>query len=150
MPLLADSDVYYALRKQHPVFTYHAFDYKIEHNHLMLTFDFSIGKGIHFRPKTQIPFHNGYTQFYKTTSIQSLENIIFHIGMIELISYWKGCCSQNHHRSRACDAEAIAWWKIYYHGLGEFFYCNHIQTDFDHFVEITAHQQSNFIDKRLH
>lgn len=146
MPLLADSDVFYALRKQHPVFTYHAFDYKIEHNHLMLTFDFSIGKGIHFRPKTQIPFHNGYTQFYKTTSIQSLENIIFHIGMIELISYWKCCCSPKIIiEAGYVDAEAIAWWKkIYYHGLGEFFYCNHIQTDFDHFVEITAHSTKQF------
>jgi hypothetical protein len=39
--------------------------------------------------------------------------------------------------------EEILWWKrLWYHGLGEFFYCNHIDTDFTSFVDVQCETSS--------
>ena len=64
----------------------------------------------------------------------------FSLGMIELISYWKLTCS--HQVIVECgflDQKQIAWWKhLYYCGLGEFFYRNHIDLTEENFMDLTA------------
>lgn len=135
-----------SLREKHPVFTYHAFHYTLENNYLTLVFDFSIRDDIHFHPYTRIPFLPIYTDFYKNNPLSVLENIIFHIGMIELISYWKCTCSPKISvEAGSLDQKATNWWKkLYYHGLGEFFYCNGIETDIDSFVQIEYKSDKTF------
>jgi len=140
------SDTYENFRKQHPVFTYHSFSYSLENNILSLSFHFSIGKDIHFYPTSVISFHPLYKDFYKKNNLSELENIIFHIGMIELISYWKCTCSPTLVvEAGILDTKAINWWKkIYFHGLGEFFYCNGIETDIENFMDIRCKSDKTY------
>jgi hypothetical protein len=67
-----------------------------------------------------------------------LDVIVFNIGMIELVSYWKATCSPKVViRPFSLHPEQITWWKnLYYHGLGEFFYLNGIHVDAQSFMDI--------------
>ena len=62
----------------------------------------------------------------------------FSLGMAEAVSYWKAVCSPEMRvECGELSTEQISWWKkLYYLGLGEFFYVNGISTDMDSFVNI--------------
>ncbi|MBP5613276.1 MAG: hypothetical protein J6X35_03915 [Bacteroidales bacterium] len=126
------------LRQRHPVFTYQAFHYGLEEEWLRISFDFRIGEEIAFHPEIRFRRHPAYDRFWAEQEPQCLAPFVFHIGMIELISYWKCCCCPE--IRIACgrlDEAALQWWKkLYYHGLGEFFYRNGIRTDREGFVQI--------------
>jgi len=59
-----------------------------------------------------------------------------------LISYWKATCSPIVRVEVGnLNNEAISFWKkLYYHGLGEFFYCNSIRTSLENFMNIELSQ----------
>lgn len=67
-----------------------------------------------------------------------LDYAVFSLGMSELVSYWKCACPPVVRiNCGALDKEQIKWWKkLYFNGLGEFFYRNGIETDIDSFMEI--------------
>ena len=74
----------------------------------------------------------------KIEDIKEIEEMVFSLGMVELISYWKLTCSPIVKINvNYLNKEQIDWWKkLYYNGLGEFFYINNIQTDMDNFMKI--------------
>lgn len=67
-----------------------------------------------------------------------LSYAVFSLGMSELVSYWKCACPKTVRiNCGALNKEQIYFWKkLYFHGLGEFFYRNGIKTDMDSFMEI--------------
>lgn len=117
------------LRKENPVFIYHSF----EVDETGCSFHFSIGE-YHFRP--QWKWNGSYIT--EKTDKKLLETLVFSLGMAELVSYWKCACPPTVLvKCGALDDFQIKWWKkLYYNGLGEFFYRNNIKTDFDSFMEI--------------
>lgn len=132
-----------SLRKQYPVFSYDSYHYYSEGKDLVLTFRFSIGRDFVFTPHSRIKYHPDFNEFFSRNSLYSLNDFVFYIGMIELISYWKCCCSPTIEiKADNLPENAIPFWKkIYYHGLGEFFYCNSIETNREEFVRIIPIQQ---------
>jgi hypothetical protein len=57
-----------------------------------------------------------------------LEPFLFHLGMVETLSYWKSACPPRViiEGYRLTDAER-AWWRdLFIHGLGEFYFVNNI------------------------
>ena len=70
----------------------------------------------------------------------AIRDLLFHIGMIELISYWKAACSPTIIiKCRTLSTEQLEWWKnLYFSGLGEFFYTNDIQPGLDDFMQIES------------
>ena len=62
------------------------------------------------------------------------------MGLVELISYWKITCAPHVHiECGSLDDIQKKWWKkLYFNGLGEFFYINHIETDNESFMDITT------------
>ena len=124
------------LRSKFPVFTYEGYHYQVEDNRLHIEFHFHIGDTITFNPKmTLCP--GIYSQWPQ--DIQELEGIIFNIGMIELISYWKCTCSPIIHIKpcRLNDEQQLWWAKLYWKGLGEFSYKNNIHIDFQDFINFS-------------
>ncbi len=121
------------LRSQYSVFSYNGFTYSLVGSDLHISFDFSIGEDIRFMPAMVLKAGR-YAKYPEDLS--SLEGIIFHIGLIELISYWKCTCSPILLiRPYKLTVEQQLWWrKLYWYGLGEFFYQNHIHTDHEHFL----------------
>ena len=100
----------------------------------------------------------GLTKFtpYMEVSKNIIKNLnevdnyfIFHIGMIELISYWKCTCSPNVIiKADYISEEQLEFFKkLYYHGLGEFFYLNKIEPDINNFMNIKCVHEEKEIPK---
>ena len=126
------------LRNKYPVFSYDRYSYNIDNKDLLIGFKFSAGKDICFYPEARLKYHPSFDVFYESDNLSYLNDFVFSIGMIELISYWKATCSPVISVGvGTLDKEAISFWKkIYYYGLGEFFYCNSIHTNISDFVTI--------------
>lgn len=129
---------YNILRKKYPTFCYESFKYTITSDGMLMTFCFSIGDDIVFRPTVTIP----QRKFYRWDNLVKLQLdlLVFNIGMIELISYWKCTCSPTIVvKPYALTNGQIAFWKkLYYNGLSEFFYINGIDATIDNFLIINA------------
>ncbi|MBO5963508.1 MAG: hypothetical protein J6P97_03405, partial [Bacteroidales bacterium] len=133
--MIADnSEKYKQLREAYSCFEYKGFEYGIQEGDFEMVFHFSCGEHS-FNPKHIFKSKD----FYSFTDLnkEQLDLLVFNVGMIELVSYWKAFCSK---KIRICnyslDSQQQDFWrKIYFHGLGEFFFVNEIQTDINSFVE---------------
>lgn len=121
------------LRRQYPVFEYNSYHYELVDNALHITFNFAIPDGIVFHPHMVLK-PGRHARWPEDISI--LDGIIFNIGMIELISYWKCTCSPRLriHRYKLDDDQQFFWRKLYWNGLGEFFFKNHIHSNHEEFL----------------
>ncbi len=126
------------LRREYPFFEYQSYSFCVKNGSIEAEFCFNLSNRIIFRPSIIIPIRD----FFSTHNIEAngLDNYIFHIGMVELISYWKAACPPKVIiRSHILNYEQVQWWKkLYYNGLGEFFYLNGIDIDQDSFMTIDS------------
>ncbi len=143
MAMKDNHDLYLQLRQRYPVFSFEGFSYELEGNDLLLHFDFRVGSNIRFSPTSRIKYHKDFNGFYGQYPLSVLEPLIFSIGMIEMVSYWKATCSPVIHiKAGALDKKAIEFWKkLFFNGLGEFFYVNNIQANMDDFVRFETDNQ---------
>jgi len=128
--------LYSNLRSKFPVFCYEYFDFQILENRIIMQFLFKTGN-YEFKPNITLKLGRYAISELKK---EEMEGLVFHIGMIELISYWKAVCSPVIHiKNYSLTPAQQQWWKkIYWKGLGEFFYQNGIEN-----------QQNNFVDFRF-
>ncbi len=126
------------LRERYPQFTYESFSYEGIDGDLALRFHFNIGSEIRFEPEIRI---KSIAQA-RIDSIDSrvLDGLVFHLGLIEMLSYWKATCSPEIVvKPGSMNAEQVAWWKdLLLRGMGEFFYVNGIDFRRPGFVEISV------------
>ncbi len=123
--MVENNDKYHKISREYSEFVYESYKYGTDENGFWAEFSFLIRPGFRFTPKLKIPARS----FYNWTSLskEQLDLLIFNIGMIELISYWKCCCSPNVHINHPLSDTQIKFWKkLYFNGLGEFFYLNNI------------------------
>ncbi len=127
---------YLELRKKHPEFVFNAFVVRELDDGIYMKFDFRVGDSIRFEPDLFIERKAAFNRLDKA----ELDTFAFHIGMVELVSYWKSCCSPKVIIKPAyLNATQILWWKhLYFQGLGEFFYLNAIPLDPDGFMDLSA------------
>ncbi|MDE5543912.1 MAG: hypothetical protein K2I83_00690, partial [Bacteroidales bacterium] len=103
------------LRKQFPVFVYKNHQYSWDtaglHVKFSLAFQDTSGKDVYeFFPTLNIPFRKFYR--FENLAPQTLDLLVFHCGMVELISYWKAACSPIVRVDAGhLDAEQKAWFK---------------------------------------
>jgi hypothetical protein len=127
---------YETCRKTYQRFVYHAFHIEEDRETVRIVYDMEI---------------EGLTSFHPTFTLKKPDETMvgdtdlfrraaFSLGMVELISYWKTACPKE--TVIACgslDEEDIRWWKkLYFNGLGEFFYKNQIETDQESFMELRS------------
>lgn len=141
-----------SLREKFSFFCFQNYEYFLEEGRFFAKFNFCLGQDLQdnvirqdlqdlqdviwYHPCLEIPAR----PFYDWESIpkEILDVLVFNIGMIELVSYWKIACPKKvvvkpYH----LDDEQIRWWKkLYFNGLGEFFYVNGIDTNIEDFMEI--------------
>lgn len=133
--MACNQDKFLRLRKEFPCFVYEGFEYALsESGDFVVTFRFSCG-GECFSPKHVFVLKEGLS--FNRLSGEQIEVLIFNLGMIELLSYWKAFCSPRIViRDWNLGEKELAFWrKIYFYGLGEFFFVNGISTDMESFVE---------------
>ena len=129
-----------SLREKYPVFTYESYHFTIkEDNTVEVSFHFRIGPDIDFRP---VYIMNAGKYALQPLHKDEMDGIVFHIGMVEMISYWKATCSpQILIRPSTLTVAQQKWWKkLFWHGLGEFLYQNSIETDEEQLVSLCFEQ----------
>ena len=129
---------YNTFRLTFPEFTYEGYHYNVQSDGLHISFDFRLNDRIVFHPEATIaarPFLSA-----RQEDDELIDNLVFNIGMIELVSYWKAFCSPRVRiLPHALDDGQISFWKkIYFNGLGEFFYVNGISASEHDFMTIVS------------
>lgn len=137
---------YEALRREYPLFIYESFSIEDDAGGLKIQFEFKVGEKYCFRPQIHIPSHPAFTT---KLSGSLLESLVFHIGMVEMISYWKAFCSQRILvKPFALDEGQQQWWKkLFLHGLGEFFFTNGITVSGDELLDFEFSKGASPIQK---
>ncbi len=139
---------YSKLRNEYNYFTYENYCYRQKNDILEITYSFSLADKYYFNPKLIIPIRDFFVS--ENMSEAKLSNLIFHIGMIELLSYWKAACPPRIIiKPFHLNDEQVNWWKkLYFYGLGEFFYLNSIDASQDEFVEIES-ASANLVERHV-
>ncbi len=142
MKLKNNDQQYTNLREEYPFFEYQSYSFKLKNGSIEIEFSFNLSDIYMFKPVLNIPIRDYFNR--GAIDKNQLDNFIFHIGMVELISYWKVACPPKVIiRPHFLDEKQIAWWKkLYYHGLGEFFYLNGITAYEDTFMTIFSEGNS--------
>ena len=134
---MSNQTKYDSFRRTYPEFVYEGYQYDVQSDGLHIVFTFRIGNGIVFTPTAYIP-NREFLRFDQLREV--LDSLVFNIGMIELVSYWKclcppkvvvGCGSLS-------DGQVQFWKKIYFNGLSEFFYRNGIHATIDDFMTVES------------
>lgn len=118
------------LRLKHPRFIYQSYDTERVKDELVFRYHFLLEPDLAFAPETRIPFVGD-------TDIRTLRPFVFHLGLVEAMSYWKAACPPEFIvRAGFLSNEQIRFWRdLFVHGLGEFYYRNNIdftKPDFFH------------------
>src|SRR5437667_140417 len=125
------------LRSRYPVFRYESFDLGRSSSQFSARFKFSIPPDISFTP--EVVFQS-IPDGWHSVSDESLQNAVFHLGLIESFSYWKATASpviEVH--AGTLTSEQVSWWEdLLLNGMGEFFFHNKIDFTSADFVRITA------------
>lgn len=126
---------YQELRKTYKQFIYHGFEITEEPGKVCLTYDFEIPGLASFEPRWEIPCNRE-----NLGEDDTFLNMVFSLGMVELISYWKIACPREVIvEPWGLTEKQIKWWKrLYFNGLGEFYYTNGIEENEEDFMEIKA------------
>ena len=95
-----------------------------------------IEPNIHFRSKVIVENINKLQ--IKRAGNSILNNLVFHLGLMEIPSYWKATCSPEIIiKAGALSKERILWWKdLIINGMGQFFYENKIDFRKPNFLTI--------------
>ena len=130
-------EIFSGLRQSYPEFVFESFSHTENNDVLSATFVFRVGTEV-FQPTFKIPVRSFFSK--NRHNIGDLQRLIFNIGMIELISYWKATCSPKVIiKASSLPQEQKGYWKkLYFNGLGEFFYTNGIAADMDSFMDIIS------------
>lgn len=131
-----NSTKYAELRERYPEFLYEAFHHEWTAEGLRLWFDFRMGDVV-FHPEALIEARPFLSRDVPT---QVLDRMVFDIGMIELISYWKCACPPTVKVlcGALTDEQTAFWRKLYWNGLGEFFYTNGISESQEGFLQVES------------
>lgn len=133
---------YLSLREQYPRFAYRGYDIEENDTCLKMTYRFEIPGLSEFAPVWVFPKAEG--DCHRWSKDRLMQDMIFSLGMVELVSYWKIACPPTVTVEAGwLNQDQIDWWKdLYFNGLGEFFYVNGIkEADPNHFMDIRCTAQ---------
>ncbi len=136
---------YIEFRERYKEFYYNNYSISEDDDGIYLDYEFEIPELTKFNPKIKILKKS---LIFKNIDSNYVKNMAFHIGLIELISYWKCVCSPKIViKCGFLNDEQIKWWKkLYFYGLGELFYTNNIKPNINDFVAIECNYEKNNIE----
>lgn len=126
------------LRKSYDTFYYNGYQIESDSENIRIKYEFKIEGLSEFAPSWSFPVGNYDLEQLKNDLV--FKKLVFSLGMVELISYWKISCPKRVvvKAGKLSDGQ-IKWWKeLYYYGLGEFFYTNNIEVSIEEFMDIVS------------
>lgn len=129
-----------SLRKRYKDFEYQYYEIKEDGENIIVKFGFEIIGLSKFEPEILISKKDFKWQNVKS---EKAKKIVFYLGMVEAISYFKATCSPNFHiKCGFLNEEQKKWFsKLYYLGLGEFRYRNNINIKQEDFVKFISSEE---------
>ncbi|MCM1467250.1 MAG: hypothetical protein NC086_03805 [Alistipes sp.] len=130
--------LYESLREQYREFLYESYEITKEDGQIAVRYHFKIPGLAEFAPVWRFdPAGHDLGELLRNKTFLRL---VFSLGMVELVSYWKTACPKTVRvLCGALDDKQCGWWKkLYFHGLGEFFYTNGMEPDYDEFMRIIS------------
>ena len=85
-------DKFSRFREQYKTFTYEDYHITKDDKYITVSFDFKIDGLCEFHPKTEIELTG--LDILNDFSSPTAQNIVFSLGMVELVSYWKIACPE--------------------------------------------------------
>ncbi len=134
------SQRYQGLRRSYPFLSYESYQIIPHPEGIHISYVFNLSGKHTFKPTLFIPVRNFYRDIRHTCDDPNFRDLVFQLGMIEVISYWKAACPPLLIVTAGPLSEKTKeWWlKLYYKGLGEFFYKNGIEARQEDFLVIEA------------
>ena len=110
---------YEQLREEFPEFIYNGYNIEEKEEYLYISYDFEIPGLSVFKP--QWKFKKGKRCAAADSGL--FRNMVFSLGLVELISYWKITCpGKVIIKCGYLSEKQKEWWKnLYFNGLGEFY-----------------------------
>lgn len=129
--------------KKYDTFIYDHFEIEYEEKKLNVCYYYEIVGLQKFIHRLEIPIKN------QNIDLDYVEKLVFQIGLLELVSYYKATvASVIEVRCGKIDETQTSFFKkVYYYGLGEFFYLNGLSLSYDQFV--TIHSIGKVYDREI-
>ena len=145
---MSNQKKYDTLRKTYPTFVYDSYKYNVQPDGLHIMFSFRMGDHI-FQPTSIFPART-FLHFDQPREV--MDTLVFNIGLVELVSYWKCACPPRVEvRCGTLDEDQVDFWKkLYWHGLGEFFYVNGIDATQDDFFSFVNENDDSTGSSQVH
>ena len=125
------------LRKKYPKFLYNSYNIFEEDNKICIEYDFEIENLTKFKPRIEI-LKKEFV--FKDIKSDIVKNMVFNLGLVEAISYFKATCSPLFFiKCGKLDSYQEKWFKkLFYLGLGEFRFINNIDISENEFVKFIS------------
>lgn len=126
-----------SLRKKYPEFTYKKFNWEVSKNNLIIKYDFRVNNAYKFSPSL---VYKKINSKFVTSNKKAINNLVFNIGMVELLSYWKAFLSPKIIiECGFLDDYQNKWWSdLLINGMGQFFYENKIDFTGEDFIQFIS------------
>lgn len=133
-----------SLRQKHPRFLYQGFKIRKTGKNLQFSFSFKIEPDLSFSP--QITIENINRSQINDLDPEVIRNLAFHLGLMEIPSYWKATCSPTIViQAGFLNPNQIQWWQnLLLKGMGQFFYTNRVDFTAPDFVTFKAKKEPRF------
>lgn len=134
-------------RKKYPVFEYKKSSWKTDAGNLVLEWEMTLGE-IKFNPKVTI-FRAGASA--SLLPKEEMDNLVFHLGLADIFSYWKTTCSKTIKISAGeLNSDQITFWKnLFIKGMGQYFFENGINFKEKNFLEMQSDSNAEKITKKF-
>ena len=124
------------LRQQYPEFIYDSFKINRLADGFHVEYNYILGEHT-FKPQVFIPISDIKNEWINDDFI---EHLFFNFGIINAINYYKLTISPRFiiRAGKLDDDQKAFFKKLFYNGLGEFWYVNQLNITYDDFLEIVA------------
>ena len=135
------------LQKSYPEFIYKSYSYAKKGNNLEILFYFLIKPDLEFNTKINIKDIN--QKRFNNIDHKVLKNLIFHLGLIEMLNYWKLTCSPEIKiEAGSIKSNGLDFLKkTIERGMGQYFYENKINFLKNGFFKLEAKRKKNEFNK---
>lgn len=129
---------YREFREKYQTFIYNGYSIEEDGEKINIVYDFKVPGLSEFAPTWSFPKKKHSDVEYKNQP--KFREMVFSLGMVELVSYWKIACPPKVVvKCGFLDEDMIKWWKsLYFNGLGEFYYTNGIEENETDFMDIVV------------
>ena len=133
------------LRNTYKKFVYKDYEIIDADDKIIIKYYFEIPGLTKFEPSIEMLKKNFIIENINT---KFTENLVFNLGMVEAISYFKATCSPEFViECGNLDEDQQKWFrKLFYLGLGEFRFINNIKVEEDEFVKFISNKESEKIE----